>query len=140
RNAQAKLAVLDSYGEREELGALHADASAAFNPDRLELLAKAEALEAELSGIPENIERMEEEKQISLRELERTLAATSRAVADGWSRMRERWFDRLLGPDRDDLPSSVHAAYLRRLSPLQSTYRKERAVEVCMDTLRRLGC
>src|SRR5436309_5990555 len=113
RNAQAKLAVLDSYGEREELGALHADASAAFNPDRLELLAKAEALEAELSGIADNIERMEEEKQISLRELERTLAATSGDVEDGWSRMRERWFERLLGPDRDDVPSSFHAAYLR---------------------------
>ena len=40
RNAQAKLALLDEYGEREELGALHADASAAFNPDRVDLLAK----------------------------------------------------------------------------------------------------
>src|SRR5436305_1020415 len=47
RSAQAKLAVLDDYGAREELGALHADASAAFNPDRLELLAKQEALEAD---------------------------------------------------------------------------------------------
>src|SRR6266550_2515762 len=37
RNAQAKLAVLDGYADREELGALHADGSAAFNPERLEL-------------------------------------------------------------------------------------------------------
>jgi hypothetical protein len=139
RNAQAKLAVLDDYREREELGALHADASAAFNPERLELLAKAEALEADLSGIPESVERNEEEKEISLRELERALAATSSAVQDGWSRMRERWFERLLGPDRDDVPSSFHASYMRRLSPLESTYTKERAVEVSMDTLRRLG-
>src|SRR5947199_948421 len=28
---------------------------------------------------------------------------------------------------------------LRRLSPLESTYTKERAVEVCMDTVKRLG-
>jgi hypothetical protein len=139
RNAQAKLAVLDDYREREELGALHADASATFNPDRLELLAKQEFLEAELTGTRENVERNEEEKQISLGELERALGQASAAVDDAWSRLRERWFDRLLGQERDDLPSSFHSSYMRRLSPLESTYTKDRAVEVCMETLRRLG-
>src|SRR5439155_14357295 len=32
-----------------------------------------------------------------------------------------------------------HVAYLRRRSPLESTYTKDRAVEVCMDTVKRLG-
>jgi hypothetical protein len=139
RNAQAKLAVLDKYQEREELGSLQADASAAFNPDRLELLAKFEALDADLSGIPESIERNELEKQISLRSLERALAEASAAADDAWARLRERWFERLLGPERADLPSSFHAGYMRRLSPLASTYTKEGAVEICMLTLRRLG-
>jgi hypothetical protein len=139
RNAQAKLAVLDDYREREELGALHADASATFNPDRLELLAKQEFLEAELTGTRENVERNEEEKQISLGELERALGQASAAVDDAWSLLRERWFYRLLGQDRDDIPSSFHSSYMRRLSPLESTYTKDRAVEVCMETLRRLG-
>ena len=49
------------------------------------------------------------------------------------------WFERLLGPDRDDVPTSAHVAWIRRLSPLESTYTKERSVEVCMDTLTRLG-
>src|SRR6266540_1900701 len=98
RNAQAKLAILDEYQEREELGSLQADASAAFNPDRLELLAKFEALDADLSGIPESIERNELEKQISLRTLERALAEASAAADDAWARLRERWFERLLGP------------------------------------------
>jgi len=139
RNAQAMLAVLDEFQEREELGSLQADASAAFNPDRLELLAKFEALDADLSGIPESIERNELEKQISLRTLERALAEASAAADDAWARLRERWFERLLGPERTDLPSSFHAGYMRRLSPLASTYTKEGAVEICMDTLRRLG-
>jgi hypothetical protein len=139
RNAQAKLAVLERYADREELGTLHADASSSFNPDRLELLAKQEALEAELSGTSENIERNEEEKQISLRELERALARASSAVDDAWSRLRQSWFERLLGPDREEVPSSFHSSYMRRLSPLESTYTKERAVEICMDTLRKLG-
>jgi len=139
RNAQAKLAVRDDYREREELGALHSDASAAFNPERLELLAKQESLEAELTGTRENVERNEEEKQISLSELERALGQASAAVDDAWSPLRERWFDRLLGPERDDAPSSFHSSYMRRLSPLESTYTKDRAVEVCMETLRRLG-
>jgi hypothetical protein len=139
RTAQAKLAVLPDYREREELGTLHADASAAFNPDRGELLAKQEVLEAELSGTAENIARMEEEKEISLSELERELTKASAAVDDAWSQMRDRWFERLLGTDRADVPPSYHSAYMRRLSPLASTYTKERSVEVCMDTLRRLG-
>jgi hypothetical protein len=139
RSAQAKLAVLDDYADREELGALHADASATFNPDRLELLAKGEALEAELTGEPENVARNEEEKQISLRELEGALAKTSAAVDDKWARLRDRWFERLLGPKRDDLPSSFHSSYMRRLSPLESTYTKDRAVEICMETLGLLG-
>jgi hypothetical protein len=139
RNAQAKLAVLDDYRAREDLGTMHADASAAFNPERLELLAKQEALEAELSGVSENVERNEEEKEIALRELERALAEASAAVDDSWSDLRERWFERLLGPDRAELPSSFHSAYMRRLSPLESTYTKEKAVEIGMDTLRRLG-
>ena len=37
------------------------------------------------------------------------------------------------------MPSSNHTSYLRRLSPLESTYTKERSVEVCVETLRRLG-
>ena len=50
RTAQAKLAVLPGYADREELGDIQAEASAAFNPDRLELLTAGEELEAELSG------------------------------------------------------------------------------------------
>ena len=51
RTAQAQLAVLPDYADREELGEIQAEASAAFNPDRLDLLSAGEELEAELSGI-----------------------------------------------------------------------------------------
>ena len=97
RTAQARLAVLDSYADRDELGAVHGEASAAFNPERLELLRSAAELEAELSGEPDHVARNEEEKGISLRELERALAAACDASAARWSELRERWFERLLG-------------------------------------------
>jgi hypothetical protein len=139
RNAQAQLAVLPDYGEREELGELQTAKSAEFNDDRLELLSAYEELEAELTGEPDAIARIEEEKQISLTELERTLAATSEAITGAWEGLRRTWFDRLLGPEREDVPSNAHVAWLRRLSPLESTYPQERCVEVCMDTLKRLG-
>jgi hypothetical protein len=139
RTAQARLAVIEAYAEREELGALQAEKNAEFNPDRLELLAKFEALEAELSGIADPVERNEDEKGISLRELERALAAASEAADDGYARLRETWFVRLLGDERDEVPASYHSAYMRRLSPLESTYTRERAVEICMDTLKQLG-
>jgi len=139
RTAQAKLAVMQSYAEREELGRLQADRNAEFNDERLELLAKWDALDAELSRIPDPIERSEDEKQISLRELEQALAGASGAVDAPYKRLAERWFDRLLGEEREDVPASYHSAYMRRLSTLESTYTKERSVEVCMDTLAKLG-
>ena len=139
RTAQAKLAVLEAYAEREELGGLQAERSAEFNPDRLDLLRAAEELEADVSGEPDPVARNEEEKGISLRELEQALDAASKAATAAWTPLRERWFDRLLGPERDDQPTSNHVAFMRRLSPLEALYTKERSVPVCAETLARLG-
>ncbi|HUQ22031.1 MAG TPA: hypothetical protein VM049_03365, partial [Gaiellaceae bacterium] len=74
-----------------------------------------------------------------LHDLERSLAAAAQASAAAYAAMRERWFDQLLGPDREQVPTSNHTSYLRRLSPLEHTYTKERAVEVCVATLSALG-
>jgi hypothetical protein len=139
RNAQAQLAVLPVYGDREELGELQAEASARFNPDRLELIAAGEELSAELSRIPDPVERNEEEKGISLRELSAALKAAGDDATLSFTALRERWFEKLLGPEREHVPSSFHTAYMRRLSPLESTYTKERATEVSLATLAELG-
>jgi hypothetical protein len=139
RNAQATLAVLSDYADREELGKLQADESAAFNPDRLELLTDTEELAADLSGIADAVERNEEEKAISLYELSRALQAASDEGAESFRVLRDRWFEKLLGPERDAVPTSYHTAYMRRLSPLESTYTKERATEICLATLADLG-
>jgi hypothetical protein len=139
RSAQAQLAVLPSYADREELGNLQGDASAAFNDDRMELLRAREELDAELSGDPDPVARNEEEKGISLRDLARVLAAASRGADEVYGRLSARWFDKLLGDDRPELPTSYHVSWLRRLSPLEATYTKERATEVCLQTLRELG-
>jgi hypothetical protein len=139
RAAQAKLAVLPDYAERERLGDLQAMKSAEFNDERLDLLRTGEELEADLTGESDPVVRIEGEKEISLRELERALADASERATTAWEGLRATWFERLLGPDRDEQPTSAHVAWMRRLSPLESTYTKERSVEVCMDTLRRLG-
>jgi hypothetical protein len=139
RAAQARLAVLDAYEDREELGDLQAELSAGFNPERLDLVGTAEELEAELSGDADPVRRNEQLKGISLHELERALAAASDAFTPRWEPLRSKWFDRLLGAARDDLPTSHHVAYMRRLSPLEPIYTRERAVEVCMRTLAALG-
>jgi hypothetical protein len=139
RSALARLAILTDYKERDELGAMHREKSAEFNEERLELLRAYEELEADLSEEQDPIARTEEEKQISLRELESALVAASDEIEVAFLAMRERWFERLLGPDREEQPSSAHMAYIRRLSPLDSTYTKERATEVCLATLSALG-
>jgi hypothetical protein len=139
RTAQAKLAVLPAYGDRDELGSLANAVSAGFNDDRRDLLAAGEALEAELSGEPDAIARNGEEKGISLDELAEALDTAARASAGVYDGLRQRWFEKLLGPERDDVPSSNHTSYLRRLSPLEQTYTKERAVDVCLATLNAIG-
>jgi hypothetical protein len=139
RTAQARLALLDDYGERDELGERQAKVSAGFNGERLQLIAAAESLEVELSAQPDPIRRSEEEKGISLHELASALAEASARLDERWSELRERWFDRLLGAGRDDIPRQHQTAYMRRLSPLAGTYTRDRATEICLDTLARLG-
>ncbi len=139
RSADAKLAVLPDFAKREELGALAQELDANFNELRRGLLAARDDLEAKLSGEPDAVARNEAQKQISLRELERVLRAAAVAAATEFERLRARWFERLLGPGRGELPTSAHLRWLRRLSPLESTYPKERSVEVCVETVRQLG-
>jgi hypothetical protein len=139
RAAQAKLAVLDAYADREELGELERTESATFNPDRRTLLEARELLEAEVTGDPDPVARNEEEKAISLRELERVLVAASDVTTPAFDRLRETWFEKLLGPERAAQPSNAHVHYLRRLSPLESTYTKDGAVDICLATTLALG-
>jgi hypothetical protein len=139
RSALAHLAVIPEYAARDELGELYRARSAEFNEQRLELLRAYEELEADLTDEPDPVARNEEEKQISLGDLESVLQAAGDEVEDVFVAMRERWFDRLLGSERDEQPSSAHMGYIRRLSPLDSTYTKERATDVCLATLSALG-
>jgi len=139
RSALANLAIISDYRERDELGELYRRRSADFNEQRLELLRAYEELEADLTEEPDPVARSEEEKQVSLRELEAVLLAASNEIEGRYIALRERWFERLLGPDREEQPSSAHMGYVRRLSPLDSTYTKERATDVCLATLAALG-
>ncbi|HMJ00244.1 MAG TPA: hypothetical protein VK488_10465 [Gaiellaceae bacterium] len=139
RTAQARLAVLPAYRDREELGDLNGNASAAFNEGRRELMAAENELAADLSGTADPIERNEEEKGISIRALAERLRLASDESAGAYGELRDRWFERLLGPERDAVPASYHMSYMRRLSPLEGTYTKERSVEVCLETLTKLG-
>jgi hypothetical protein len=139
RAAQAKLAVLDGYGAREQLGRLAGDESAGFNDERYALIRAGEELDAELSGEPDPLARSMARKRIDLHSLVTSLRAAASAQDERFARLRERWIERILGADAEDEPSSYHVAYLRRLSPLADLYTKERSVPVCLATLAALG-
>src|SRR5689334_7356833 len=124
RTAQAQLAVLPGYEDRDTLGKLATDVSATFNDERLEVLRAYEELEADVSRIDDPVERTEDEKGISICDLERALAAASEAAAGVYDQLKDRWLEQLLGPEREEVPSSSHVAYLRRLSPLEAIYTK----------------
>src|SRR5438552_1539212 len=138
-SALARLAVLDAYADRDELGELAIAASSALNPERLALLAATEELEAEISGEPDPVARSEEEKAISLVDLAAALVTASDSTTGAYARLRDRWFDKLLGADREAQPKAQHVSYVRRLSPLEATYPKEGATDVCLATVRALG-
>ena len=139
RAAEARLAVLPDYAKREELGDLARTLDASFNERRRDLLVARDELEGSLSGERDAVARNETDKQISLRELESVLRRTADAAAEEYGRLRERWFERLLGPERAEAPTSAHVRWLRRLSPLESTYSRERSVQVCVQTVGALG-
>ena len=139
RTAEARLALLSGYTKREELGDLARALDSSFNDRRLDLLAARDDLEGGLSGERNAVARNEAEKQISLRDLEAVLRKASDAASAEYERLREHWFERLLGAEREEVPSNAHVRWLRRLSPLESTYPKERSVEVCVETVRELG-
>jgi hypothetical protein len=139
RTAEAQLAVLPEYAKREELGEAARALDASFNETRRDLLEARDDLQAGLSGEGDTVARNEATKQISLRELETVLRQAADDVSEEYERLRDRWFERLLGPDRAEVPASAHIRWLRRLSPLEATYPKERSVEVCVETVGALG-
>jgi hypothetical protein len=139
RAAQARLAVLDGYEDRDRLGEITLTASARFNDDRLALMEAGERLDAELSGEPDPVERSAVLKGVDLHALAEGLEQASGELEDAYEELRRRWLDTILGREREEEPASAHVAYVRRMSPLAATYTKERAVSVCMETLLRLG-
>ena len=119
---------------------IQAEASAGFNDDRLELVRASAALEAELSGEPDHV--------AAQRGGEGRLAARAGAGARRGERGDDGRLDTPPGHagssgcsarSATEVPNSSHVSYMRRLSPLDGIYTKERCVEVCLETLDRLG-
>src|SRR5919198_1063710 len=153
KETSEQAAIVARYADlfsREQLSALREEEERADGEQRewlyrLRKTCEAGIVAAELAERDDELEnailaaRNEEEKQISLRELDSVLQAASERAETRFLALRERWFERLLGPEREEVPSSSHLSYVRRLSPLASTYTKERATEICLDTLSQLG-
>jgi hypothetical protein len=139
RSAQARLATEPDYARRDALGVAVLETSASLNDDRRALLGSRHELETAVTGIDDPVARNEAEKDVLLRPIADAVD-TARVEATGaFVPSRERWLDRLLGPGRDETPASAHMPWIRRLSPLEATYTKERSVPVCLATLRAMG-
>ena len=139
RSAQAQLAVEPDYGRRDGLGRAVLEVSSAFNPERAALLGDRNELESEVTGIADPVVRNQDEKGVSLRPILDAVDIARVESTPAFTPSRERWLDRLLGPDREAMPSHAHMGWIRRLSPLEATYTKDRSVEVCLATLRGMG-
>ena len=139
RSAQARLATEQDYRSRDALGAAVVDVSAGFNDERRSLLAARNELEAAVTGIDDPIARNEAQKQVPLRPIADAIDTARVEGTQAFDPSRRLWLDRLLGDDRDEVPTLAHMAWIRRLSPLEATYTKERSVPVCLATLRAMG-
>jgi hypothetical protein len=139
RSAQARLAVEAEYRRRDDLGEAVLAVSASFNDERRALLVDRNELEADVTGHADPVARSEAEKGVLLRPILDAIDRARVASTAAFTPRRALWLDRLLGPDRDETPTNAHMAWIRRLSPLESTYTKERSVPVCLATLDGLG-
>jgi hypothetical protein len=139
RTAQARLATEPDYRRRDALGAAVLETSALLNDDRRTLLVARNELEAGITGIADPVARNEVEKDVLLRPVADAVDTARVEATAAFGPSRERWLDRLLGPERDETPASAHMAWIRRMSPLEATYTKERSVPVCLATLRGMG-
>lgn len=139
RTATARLAIEPAYADREALGRGALEASVRLNDERLELLRARQALETELSGVADPVARSEAEKGIRLRPVLDAVDAARVESTSAFGALGERWLPRLLGDEREATPSSSHLAWIRRLSPLEATYPRERVVGVCTATLHAIG-
>jgi hypothetical protein len=139
RSAQARLAVESDYARREQLGAAALEVSAGFNDERRALLTDRNELEHEVTGVADPVARNEEEKGVALRPILDAVDTARVESTPAWTPARARWLDRLLGDERDETPGNAHVAWIRRLSPLEATYTKERSVAVCLATLTGMG-
>ena len=131
--------MLTGYADRDELGRLANEVSATFNDERLDVLRAGEKLEADVSGIDDPSSGTRRRRASRCASSSARWPRRARRSPTSTAALKDRWFERLLGPEREEVPSSSHVAYLRRLSPLEAIYTKERAVPICMDTLARLG-
>ena len=140
RTAQARLAVLPVYGDRDELGTLAnaVERRLQRRPPRAARRGRGARGRA-LAASPTRSRGTRRRRGSRCTSSSEALAAAADASAAVYDRLRERWFEKLLGPEREDVPTSNHTSYLRRLSPLEETYTKERAVEVCVATLNAIG-
>jgi hypothetical protein len=139
RSAQARLAVEPEYARRDALGDAVLTVSTSFNEERRALLGARHALETDVTGVADPVARNELEKGVQLRPILDAVDTARIESTGAFAPQRERWLDRLLGPERADVPASFHMPWIRRLSPLEATYTKERSVPVCLETLRLLG-
>jgi hypothetical protein len=139
RSAQARLALEADYRRRDELGRAVLDVSSAFNDERRALLGDRHELESEVTGIADPVARSQEEKGVALRPILDAVDTARVESTPSFTPSREQWLDRLLGSERDATPSHAHVGWIRRLSPLEATYTKERSVAVCLATLRGMG-
>ena len=103
--------------------------------------ARARSSSADLTGEPDPVARNEEEKGISLRAARATCSSRrATRVETRTRRCATAGSSGCSGPERDArCRRSRTCSYVRRLSPLESTYTKERATEVCLATLEALG-
>ena len=140
RSAQARLAVEPDYGRRDALGRAALAVSAGFNDERRALLGDRNELETDVTGIADPVARNEDEKGVRLRPILDAVDTARVESTPAFAPARDHWFDRLLGPEREETPPATRtwrgsAASRRSSRPT----RRSGASPVCLATLRAHG-
>ena len=140
RSALAQLAVLPDYKDRDELGELQQQKSARVQRCAARAAARLRGARgrSQRGARPGGAQRGGE-ADLPARARSRCWSRRATRSKRRSSSFARRGSSGCSAPSARQQPSSAHMGYVRRLSPLDATYTKDRATDVCLATLTALG-
>lgn len=135
----AMMAAEADFDRREAIYALICSADEQFAEREVELAVKSQQLRSDVFGLDGEVGIANARMGIDVPAFSRQINEVSAGTADHYQSQASTHFPEMLGRADVGRPSRAHAAYVRSLHEWDSTYTREKMVDVCNRTVADLG-